>query len=274
MPEAQTLIENTLDDADKRTAETAGAPNPDGDDSDPNLYRDRPQRVHFSGDWKYTPSRREPENQAKLSDNLNLNRGPEISEVNQPSAAAGSEVSGGTPIDLRVKDWRHRVENAWNKTLEDMVQIGKLLKDAKEDLGVSYKQLEQELPFSASMAGNFIRIAEHKVLSDAQYFERLPNAVSTLSYLARIKKDKLIKYINQGAVTPELPLAKAKELAEAKTRTGARSNVQSSEHMDVVVSIPRTEDVAQAVKAVQDLAKVYSGMLDYRRCQWPPELTQ
>lgn len=47
-----------------------------------------------------------------------------------------------------LSEWRARIETAWSRSVESVIEVGNLVKQAKEQLGVSYTLLETELPFS------------------------------------------------------------------------------------------------------------------------------
>ena len=74
-----------------------------------------------------------------------------------------------------LANWRKRIETAWQKSVESVIEVGKLVQQAKEELGASYSLLETELPFSSTVAAFLIKIVEHPVLSNPKYFPKLPN---------------------------------------------------------------------------------------------------
>ena len=110
--------------------------------------------------------------------------------------------------------WRRRIESAWKASVQAVIEVGILIKQAKEDLGVSYSLLETELPFSSTVAAYLIKIAENPVLSNPTYHSKLPNGYNTLYYLASVEEEKLVEQIEKGEVTPNFSLASAKSLRD------------------------------------------------------------
>jgi len=113
-----------------------------------------------------------------------------------------------------VAEWRRRIESAWKASVQAVIEVGVLIKQAKEELGISYALLETELPFSSTVAVYLIKIAENPILSNPTYHSKLPNGYNTLYYLASVEEDKLVERIENGEVTPNFTLASAKSLRD------------------------------------------------------------
>lgn len=111
-----------------------------------------------------------------------------------------------------LDDWRSRIEAAWQKSVESVIEVGRLVQQAKTELGASYSLLEVELPFSSTVAAFLVKIVENPILSDPQYFNRLPNSYNTLYHLSSIDNDELVKQIEDGVITPDYHLSSAKKL--------------------------------------------------------------
>ena len=91
----------------------------------------------------------------------------------------------------RVEHWSSEINSAWTKTVGSVVEVGKLIRQAKEDLGASFRALEGQLPFHSSTATYFIKIAEHPVLSNQDYWSKLPSSYSTLYALSALEGAEL-----------------------------------------------------------------------------------
>lgn len=120
--------------------------------------------------------------------------------------------------EKELAEWRTRIESAWQKSVQSVIEVGNLVKQAKEQLGVSYSLLEAELPFSSTVAAFLIKIAENPVLSNPSYHSRLPNGYNTLYYLASVDENQLVQQIENGEITPNFTLASAKLLREAQPK--------------------------------------------------------
>jgi hypothetical protein len=164
-----------------------------------------------------------------------------------------------------VESFLSEIESAWNRTVQDIVEVGKVIKRAKGELGASYKQLVQRLPFSASEAGNFVRVSEHPVLSDPAYWNSLPRALNTLYYLSRLGDSHVQEAIGSGAISPDTTLSQAKALVSGQIKTvgGRQARSDSADYMDVTVSIPRNSDVSAVLKAAQAMVGNFGGTIDY-----------
>ena len=125
--------------------------------------------------------------------------------------------------EKELAEWRTRIESAWQKSVQSVIEVGNLVKQAKEQLGVSYSLLEAELPFSSTVAAFLIKIAENPVLSNPSYHSRLPNGYNTLYYLASVDEKQLVQQIESGEITPNFTLASAKLLREALPKKASSS---------------------------------------------------
>jgi hypothetical protein len=169
-----------------------------------------------------------------------------------------------------VAEWRNRIELAWQKSVASVIEVGRLVKQAKEELGVSYNLLETELPFSATVAAFLIKIADHPVLSNPAYFNRLPNSYNTLYHLASIDEGDLVKRIEEGEITPSYSLVSAKALRDtAKTATGTESTAKTKRPSFVVgtLSIEAPKDVQKFEEELQALVAKYNGKIAYTHSQ-------
>lgn len=161
-----------------------------------------------------------------------------------------------------VEHWSSAIKSAWAKTVGSVVEVGNLISQAKEELGASFRELEGRLPFNSSTAAYFIKIAEHPVLSNQDYWPKLPSSYNTLYALSALNEAQLIAFIGSGRVTPETTLGAAKAL----TGKGAqkKSSITSSEAMrNVILSISESADFAKFIEEIKQLAEQYQANLDH-----------
>lgn len=127
----------------------------------------------------------------------------------------------------QLNQWRSKIESAWQKSVASVIEVGKLIKEAKNELGVSYNLLETELPFSSTVASFLVKIAEHPVLSNPAYFAKLPNSYNTLYHLTSVDNKQLVQQIEAGQITPNYTLSSAKQLRDyaPKTSTTKKTSV-------------------------------------------------
>lgn len=197
-----------------------------------------------------------------LTSNQSVDVSPETAEF----VSATPNISATIP-EAEIVEWVVRIEGAWHKTIQDIIEVGRLLKRAKDELGTTYEQLVRQLPFSSSQAINFVRISEHRVLSDSTYWNGLPKALNTLYYLSRLEASYVQEAIRSGDISPDTTLSQAKALVSGHTKTvgGHQAKADSADYMDVTVSIPRTSDVSKVLEAAQAMVGTFGGTIDYRK---------
>jgi len=177
----------------------------------------------------------------------------------------GTEVISSTN---ELNTWKQRIESAWQKSVASVIEVGNLVKQAKEQLGISYTLLETELPFSATVAAFLIKIAENPVLSNPVYHSRLPNAYNTLYHLASVDEAELVQQIESGEITPNFTLASAKSLRDEVPKnvdflTPVTKKPRSVSYEVGTVSIAAPEDLDQFQKDLTKLLSKYRGTITH-----------
>ena len=164
-------------------------------------------------------------------------------------------------------DWRSRIEAAWQKSVESVIEVGRLVQQAKSELGASYSLLETELPFSSTVAAFLIKIVENPILSDPQYFNRLPNSYNTLYHLSSIDNDELVKQIEDGVITPDYHLSSAKKLKSQSSSTSDKTNNEETKSLYEVgkIQIEKIEDLDGLKNDLDKLLKKYNGSISYSK---------
>ncbi len=165
-----------------------------------------------------------------------------------------------------LTEWRTLIESAWQKSVASVIDVGKLIKQAKDDLGVSYSLLETELPFSSTVAAFLVKIAEHPVLSNPTYFQRLPNSYNTLYHLTSVDENQLIKQIENGEISPNYTLSSAKSLRDIspKNTTAEQTTKKTKKEVTYEVgtlSITAPNNVDQFEADLIELMEKYGGTI-------------
>lgn len=125
------------------------------------------------------------------------------------------ETKAEVEASEEIEDYRVKILIKWKQSIENIIEVGNLLNQANEKLeNKDYAKLEVALPFSKTVASYLRKIANHQIINNARYYDRLPNYYNTLYYLADIDNKPLIGLIETKEVTPQITLAKAKELAK------------------------------------------------------------
>ena len=170
--------------------------------------------------------------------------------------------------EKELAEWRTRIEAAWQRSVASVIEVGKLVKQAKETLGVSFTLLEAELPFSSTVAAFLIKIAENPVLSNPTYYSRLPNGYNTLYYLASVDEKQLVRQIESGEITPNFTLASAKSLREALPKKKTIEPVDKKKAKTVTyelgtVSFAAPHNVDQFQSDLDELLEKYKGTITH-----------
>jgi Protein of unknown function (DUF3102) len=101
-----------------------------------------------------------------------------------------------------------RITAAWQNTVHNIIETGRLLIEAKDDIGHGgfQEMIRTELPFGPNTAQRLIQIAENPVLSNAAHVPLLPASWGTLYELAKLPKHgvDLEVLIEERAIHPKL----------------------------------------------------------------------
>ncbi len=139
-------------------------------------------------------------------------------------------------ISRDVIAWKDRIETAWQRSVESVVEVGRLINEARSQLGATYALLETELPFSTTVASFLSKIAKHPVLSDPHNFSRLPNGVNTLYHLTFLDEKTLIQQLQHGDISPNTTLNEVRTL-----RIGNSTDTKPSEKQPPKAAVTRFE---------------------------------
>jgi N6-adenosine-specific RNA methylase IME4 len=126
---------------------------------------------------------------------------------NQASGSAPPfEAAAEIDISATVGVWADRIIAAWRKSVEGVIEIGRLLKEAKDALGHGpfTEMIERDLPFKARTAQRLMAIAADERLSNPTHVSLLPPHWGTLYELTKLTDDEFEAKIAGGQIHPEL----------------------------------------------------------------------
>ena len=89
-----------------------------------------------------------------------------------------------------VKKYQVKIDRVWQKSVEGIIEVGRVLIEAKEALPHGYFG-HLNLPFSDRTAQLLMKIAANKVLTRPDVIPKLPPSWGTLSVLARVPEHRL-----------------------------------------------------------------------------------
>ena len=113
--------------------------------------------------------------------------------------------------------WAERIGRQWGKTVADVINTGRLLLKAKDELnheewGYMFiaDAVPKPLPFGQDYAAILMAIAKDPLLANSDNHRNLPSSVSALYELAKLPDDVLAAALQQGRVTLEIGAQAAK----------------------------------------------------------------
>lgn len=117
-----------------------------------------------------------------------------------------------------------QITKLWNKQVETILETGRLLIKAKQELphGEFQKMIgggpiqKGPLPFGPRAAQMLMTIARHPILSEAKYVSHLPPSWGTLYDLAGIPDSELIALIKTGQINPGMERSDVKKFHFAR----------------------------------------------------------
>jgi hypothetical protein len=123
-------------------------------------------------------------------------------EKHQPSKTSAKSTQALTSTEW--KPWADKICAAWQKCVEDIIATGRLLIEAKKELGYGswLGMVTQKLPFRVRTAQRLIAIAKNPVIADATHGSLLPPSWRTLYEMTRLPDDVLREKFASGAITP------------------------------------------------------------------------
>jgi hypothetical protein len=116
------------------------------------------------------------------------------------------------PRDEKV--WAALINAAWRKSIEGIIETGRLLIEAKARLKHGqWLPMLNRLHFDVRTAQKLMEVARHPVLSNTSSIPHLPPSWSTLHVLAKLPAEKLERHIEDGTVRPDMEQRDAEAIA-------------------------------------------------------------
>lgn len=102
--------------------------------------------------------------------------------------------------------WAVKIRSAWQKSVESILETGRLLTEAKAALphGGFEIMVRDQLPFAARTAQRLMAIAANRVLSNTTHASLLPASWNTLYHLSRLDEGELKAGLSRRLIKPEL----------------------------------------------------------------------
>lgn len=107
----------------------------------------------------------------------------------------------------RAEQWAGRICTQLGKSVESIIEVGRLLVKAKADLahGEWGRLFEDELvPFSINTAQRLMAVSQHPVLSNTAHGQHLPSSWRTLYELTKVEPQTLTNALKDGVIAPDM----------------------------------------------------------------------
>lgn len=103
--------------------------------------------------------------------------------------------------------WALRINSAWRRSLESVIETGRLLIDAKANLverGQWQRMVGDLLDFSPDTAQRLMAIARDQRLTDAAHVRFLPRSYSTLHELTKLSDEEFQRGLAEKIICPDM----------------------------------------------------------------------
>jgi N6-adenosine-specific RNA methylase IME4 len=121
--------------------------------------------------------------------------------------------------DERV--WSTRIRAALHKSVECVLEVGRLLKEAKAKLPPRsfLTMIERDLPFTPRMAQLYMAVASNPRFANAKCISHLPSSIGTLSDIGNLPNDIYERLCLDGSINPAMTRPQVSNIiANEKTR--------------------------------------------------------
>lgn len=126
-------------------------------------------------------------------------------------------------IGTKSDQWAERICNRWQDSVEAIIDVGRLLIEAKEDLahGEFVQMCRTKLPFGEDSAQRLMKIAANPVISNTAHARLLPPSWYTLYELTKLDDADLQEAIDCGLIKPEMQRKDVAKLRDDSSRDSA-----------------------------------------------------
>lgn len=107
---------------------------------------------------------------------------------------------------LALTGWADRIRAAWQSSFDGIMECGRLLVEAKEQLehGEWLQMIRTNLPFKECTAQRLMKISRDERLTNAANVPFLPRSRETLYELTKLPDEVFQKKIADGTINPEM----------------------------------------------------------------------
>ena len=148
--------------------------------------------------------------------------------------------------DAPASEWVARISACWRASVEAILEVGRLLTEARSALGHGEWEgmCERELPFTPRTAQMLMAIAKDPRLSNPKHVSLLPPAWGTLYELTKLDDDQFEEKVADGTIWPDMQRQTITGEIKRETRTvrerelGERQAAMPEKKYGVIVADP------------------------------------
>lgn len=174
----------------------------------------------------------------------------------------------------RAEQWAQKIKSQQAKSVESIVEVGRLLIQAKSDLpfGEWGRLFSEELiTFSQNTADRLMAVARNPLLSNSAHGQNLPSSWRTLYELSAIEDQTVVaNALRDGVITPDFQRKDVKALLPPKVKDEPEEDIHWIDALATLrVSIEKRiaewplEIRAMVPKSLRDLADILDAELQH-----------
>lgn len=120
------------------------------------------------------------------------------------------------------QQWAEIICSDWRKSIDSIIQTGRDLADAKEELphGQFGLMVENDLPFGDRTARQLMTVATHPAIANRTTTSDLPPSWTVLSELSKLSEADFLDAESRGLIGPDTNVRTARAVATAYTNEG------------------------------------------------------
>lgn len=146
---------------------------------------------------------------------LELTREATAAEISQTFSGVVPMAGRRVPASLKtVADYTAAITESWQRSVEAIMETGRLLVQAKASLahGEFLPMIESALPFGARYAQLIMAVAQDERLQIRSTASLLPPSPATLYELTKLDDQSLSKALERGVIRPDMERKQAESL--------------------------------------------------------------
>ncbi len=138
-------------------------------------------------------------------------------------------LTSEAPPPTSRADYANRITEAWQRSLQGILEAGRDLIAAKEALphGEFQAMVESDLPFGPRSARMLMAVAKHPRLSDRNHGSDLPASWRTLYELSKLDDDSFAAALEGGKIRPDMERQEARALRTEERRQERLAKVEA-----------------------------------------------